>query len=171
MALSYNFFLGANSPEGFTSYYHSLIDLETAKDVMIIKAPPGGGKSSFMKRIAKRLEKAGTEVEKIWCSSDPDSLDGAVFPELKTALVDGTSPHVVEPSYPYAVDRYLHLGAFVDRAGLAPLADDIRAMTRAYREPYARRREKRVRSAVPHGSPPGNSAGVPVRAVPNVCDF
>ena len=136
MALTYHFFLGANSPEGFYSCYDSLIDLETAKDVSVIKAPPGGGKSSFMKRIAARLSEAGAETEFIHCSSDPESLDGVVFPAIGAAIVDGTAPHVVEPRYPYAVDRYLHLGAFVDRAAMSSQADAVRTAIQAYRAPY-----------------------------------
>lgn len=136
MTNTYSFFLGANSPRGFYSCYASLIDLESAAEVLVIKAPPGGGKSGFMRRVASKLIEAGAEVEYIYCSSDPGSLDGVVFPEIGVAIVDGTSPHVVEPSYPYAVDRYLNLGAYVDHRSLERLSGEVRRAITAYREPY-----------------------------------
>jgi hypothetical protein len=36
-----------------------------------------------------------------------------VFPEISLAFVDGTAPHVVEPKYPFVVEKYLDLGRFV----------------------------------------------------------
>ncbi len=134
---TYCFFLGANSPSGFFSYYDDLIDLGRASAVYVIKGGPGTGKSGFMRRVARVLTERGLECEYILCSSDPDSLDGAIFPEIGVAFVDGTSPHVVEPQYAYAVERYLHTGAFVDTEALEPLRGDIVAATDAYRSFYA----------------------------------
>lgn len=87
------YFLGANSPSGFYSLYDQLIDRETARGLYILKGGAGCGKSSFMRRVARHAEAAGYRAEYILCSGDPDSLDAVVFPELKTALVDGTAPH------------------------------------------------------------------------------
>ena len=64
--------------------------------------------------IGQTMEQAGAAVEYLWCSGDPDSLDGVVLPELRCAIADGTSPHVLEPKYPAAVDRYVDLGRFYD---------------------------------------------------------
>lgn len=133
---TYSFFLGANAPTGFFSYYDDLIDLSSANEVYILKGGPGTGKSSFMRRVARRLVEEGLECEYVPCSSDPDSLDGAIFPEIGVAMVDGTSPHVVEPKYPYAVERYYHIGAFVDADALRPVRDDIVAATEHYRKRY-----------------------------------
>lgn len=91
--MNFSFFLGANSKNGFYSLYDELIDAKHAETVYIIKAGPGCGKSSFMRRITDNLSKHGIDSESILCASDPDSLDGAVFSELKTAVVDGTAPH------------------------------------------------------------------------------
>lgn len=133
---TYEFFLGANSPSGFFSYYDDLIDLRSAKEVYLIKGGPGTGKSSFIRRVARVLTDAGVECEYILCSSDTDSLDGAVFPGIGVALVDATSPHIVEPKYAYAVERYFHVGAFVDADALEPVRDDIIAATDGYRACY-----------------------------------
>lgn len=130
------FFLGANSPDGFFSYYDHLIDPETANEVYIIKSAPGSGKSSFMRRVAARLESAGHSPQYIQCSSDPSSLDGILFADIGVAFVDGTAPHVIEAKYPYTAERYLHLGVFVDADRVAAIKPDIISATKAYRACY-----------------------------------
>lgn len=89
------FYLGANSPTGFYSLYDQLIDPAQAENIFILKGGAGCGKSSLMRRVAAAAEKQGLQVEYIQCSGDPDSLDAVVIPAWKTALVDGTAPHVV----------------------------------------------------------------------------
>ena len=88
------YFLGANSPTGFYSLYDQLIDPAVAEDIFILKGGAGCGKSSLMRRVGKAMEDKGLPVEYIQCSGDPDSLDAIVIPALKTAIVDGTAPHV-----------------------------------------------------------------------------
>lgn len=130
------YFLGANSPQGFYSLYDQLIDRDTARAVYILKGGPGCGKSTLMRRVAQRAELAELPVEHILCSGDPDSLDGVVLPTLGVALVDGTAPHVVEPRLPGAVDHYVNLGACYDAAALAPLRGDLTACAAGYKECY-----------------------------------
>ncbi len=120
-----SFFLGANSSQGFHSFYDELIDLHDAKSVYILKGGPGSGKSSLMKVLARKADELNISYEKIYCSSDPDSLDGVVFPTLKTAVCDGTAPHIVEPNFPLAVERYINLGEFADIAGIQDKKNDI----------------------------------------------
>lgn len=136
--MQYGFFLGANSKRGFHSFYDDLIDLKKANSVYIIKGSPGCGKSSFMKKIKLCLEHSGFSVEDIWCSSDPESLDGIVVPSLKVAFVDGTAPHIVEPKYPLAVEKYINLGDFIDADNLRVKKDEIITLTDRYREGYPR---------------------------------
>ena len=93
MALVTNFFAGANSGEGFQNLFPEMVDIENTYDMMILKGGPGVGKATFMREIARSMEQAGTPVEHLWCSGDPDSLDAVVFPALNTAIVDGTAPH------------------------------------------------------------------------------
>lgn len=127
-----SFFLGANSGNGFYSLYDELTDLNDTKSVYILKGGPGSGKSSFMRRIMKRAEDKNLPVEKIFCSSDPDSLDGIVLPTLKTAVVDGTSPHIVEPKYPIAVEEYVNLSSFADVDAIKDKKDDIIKVKNTY---------------------------------------
>lgn len=94
MARVTDFFVGANSGEGFRNLFSELVDIEDTYDFMVLKGGPGVGKNTFMGEVARTMEAAGTPVERLWCSGDPDSLDGVVLPELRCAVVDGTSPHV-----------------------------------------------------------------------------
>ncbi len=138
MALVTNFFLGANSGEGFQNLFSQITDLEDTYDLMVLKGGPGVGKNTFMREIGRAMEAAGTPVEYLWCSGDPDSLDGVVLPDLRCAVVDGTSPHVVEPRYPAAVDRYVDLGRFYDLTAAKAAAGEVKTHTHAYQAAYVR---------------------------------
>ena len=131
------FFLGANAPGGFSSLYGGFTDPD-AETLYILKGGPGCGKSTMMKKIAAAAENAGLDVELIHCSGDPDSLDGVKIPARGVAYVDGTSPHVVEPSFAGAQGIYVNLGAFYDREALLPVREDIARLTRAYKAQYDR---------------------------------
>ena len=138
MARSVHFFAGANSGGGFQNLFTELYDPSETLDFIILKGGPGVGKSSFMRELGKTMEDAGTEVEYLHCSGDPDSLDGVLFPEIKSGAVDGTSPHVLEPRYPAAADRYLDLGRFYDLTAAKENAAEVKAHTESYKAAYVR---------------------------------
>ena len=138
MAQITNFFLGANSGSGFQNLFSEIMDPETAFDIMILKGGPGVGKNTFMREIGRTMEQAGADVEYLWCSGDPDSLDGVVIPALRCAVCDGTSPHAVEPKYPAAVDRYVDLGRFYDLPAAKVQAGEVKRHTRDYQDAYGR---------------------------------
>ncbi len=131
------FFLGANSKHGFYSLYDNLINLEKARCVYIIKGSPGCGKSSFMRKIKDKLSDKYF-VEQIFCSSDPSSLDAIIIHDLGVAFVDGTSPHIVEPKFPIAVERYINLGDFADAEALYEKKNKIIDITRKYKAGFER---------------------------------
>lgn len=133
-----SFFLGANSGRGFCSFYDELINLQDARAVYILKGGPGSGKSSFMRKLARKADVLNIPYELIFCSSDPDSLDGVVFTTLKTAIVDGTSPHIVEPTFPLAVERYVNLGEFADLKKIQELKYNILELKNTYSEFFPR---------------------------------
>jgi len=68
-------------------------------------------------------------VELIHCSSDNDSLDGVACPSLGIAMIDGTTPHTVDPRYPGAVDEILNFGAYWDKEKLKKEKQAIVALT------------------------------------------
>lgn len=88
-----SYFLGANTPGGFYSLMDKLLDPAKARAIYILKGGPGCGKSTLMKKLGAWGEEAGQRVEYIYCSGDPDSLDGVIFPDLAVAIADGTAPH------------------------------------------------------------------------------
>lgn len=114
MAAIHNYFLGALSPTGFSSFFEQLVDNDFALRTYILKAGPGCGKSSLMRRIADRIIAAGHDFEMIHCASDPLSLDGLICRDLNFAIVDGTAPHVLEPSIPAAKQKVVSLYHCID---------------------------------------------------------
>lgn len=123
------YFLGANSCDGFVSHFDDCYVTEQDFNVYIIKGGPGTGKSSLLKRIAAKALDKGLKVDLCPCSSDPDSLDGLVLPELKTVLLDGTAPHVVEPIYPGVCEEIVNLGEFWDSQKLKNSKEKIMLTT------------------------------------------
>lgn len=119
------YYLGASTPKGFYSHFESLFD--EVQQVNIIKGGSGCGKSTFMRSLGKAAAARGLEVTYILCSSDPDSLDGVVFPQLSLAYLDGTAPHVVEPKLCGGSMNYLNFGEFYHREAMRPNEDRIRA--------------------------------------------
>lgn len=134
-------FPGNNTSAGFFSYYQYILPQSDAEHIFCIKGGPGVGKSTFMSAIAKALSESGVGVEYLHCSSDPDSLDGVLFPKLGVALVDGTAPHVIDPKNPGAVDEIVNLGEYWNLGGIKQNKKQIidinaetgRLFSRAYR--------------------------------------
>lgn len=134
-------FSGGNTSRGFYSFFDYILPQDQAQRIFILKGGPGVGKSTFMKKIAEDLCNEGYDAEYIHCSSDPSSLDAVVFPRKKAAIIDGTSPHIVDPKNPGAVDEIINLGRFWDNDGLTRNRERIietnaeisRLFRRAYR--------------------------------------
>lgn len=131
-------FPGGNTCEGFFSYYDHIMPQDEARRLIILKGGPGVGKSSFMRRMGMEMAEKGYDVEFMQCSSDNGSLDGVVIPAIKVALIDGTSPHVVDPKNPGAVDEIIHLGDFWDEEGMRENRNDIEDAGREIALTFAR---------------------------------
>ena len=108
------YFLGANSCEGFCSFFDKCYIPDGEWRVYIIKGGPGTGKSSFMKYFAAKASDRGYKTVLCPCSSDPDSLDAVILPDRKIAVMDGTAPHTVDPAFPGACEKILDFGSFWD---------------------------------------------------------
>ena len=131
-----HFFLGANSGLGFQNLFTKFCEQENFRDLLILKGGPGCGKSTMMRKIGQAMEERSETVEYLHCSGDPDSLDGVFIPRIAVAVVDGTPPHVIEPRYPAAVDRYVNLGQFYDIEKAKQFRDEIIYRTNAYKAEY-----------------------------------
>ncbi len=123
-----NFFLGANSENGFVSYFDSL--QERGTNLIVLKGGPGCGKSSLMKRVSAFLEKKKHEIDFFPCASDPDSLDGFIDKSIDFAMIDGTSPHVTDPIFPGASSHILNLGSFWDTHLLSDKKNEIKEISK-----------------------------------------
>ncbi len=138
-------FLAANSPNGFVSLFDELYNPYQNCRAYIIKGGPGTGKSSLMKKLGAAAEEKGLDVIYVYCSSDPQSLDGVIIPQLGVSVADGTAPHVLEPKFPGACENILNLGAFWNEKELFKNADKIRALS--LENSLAHRRSTRFLSA------------------------
>ncbi len=127
MASIKNYYAGGNTNIGFYSLYDEA--LKGLDHLYIIKGGPGTGKSSFMRKIGQQMVEKGYDIEFLHCSSDNNSLDGIVVPDLKLGFVDGTAPHVVDPKYPGVVDQIINFGDFWDAKKLQPQKKQIVKLT------------------------------------------
>ena len=123
------YFLAANSGNGFLSLFDSCYNAKDGWKVYIIKGGPGTGKSSFMKYMIKRAAEKNEDYIRVPCSSDPNSLDAVILKSRKTIIMDGTSPHTVDPRYPAVCEEILNFGRFWDKDKLLKSAEVIISLT------------------------------------------
>lgn len=139
--MQHRYFAASNSAEGFKNYYPQVFD--RVDRLFVIKGGPGTGKSSLMKKYASLAEGRGDVVEYYYCSSDPSSLDGVLIigKDECFGIVDGTSPHTVEPTVPGARENIIDLGQFWDQSLLFKQKNEIMALSSkkssAYRRAYS----------------------------------
>ena len=131
-----DFFLGTTTPAGFHGYFREL-GQEPGMQLYLIKSGPGCGKSTMMKQLARLSE---GPVQRIHCSSDPDSLDGVVFCDKQAAILDATAPHTMEPLAPGADEVVVSLYHTLSVKALHPHREEIRAL-------FARNASLRSRAA------------------------
>ena len=117
-SISYRFFLGANSSQGFVSFFPNATSDPAIAHNYVFKGGPGCGKSTAMRRVVDEAAQRGLRREIIYCSSDPGSLDGALFPTIGAAVYDGTAPHTIELAFPGAEGSYVTPPPFQDAKAL-----------------------------------------------------
>ncbi|MFR5786580.1 MAG: hypothetical protein ACLUHE_05365 [Christensenellales bacterium] len=120
-------FPGAMGPDGFISCFDHLLDDSILRRKLILKAGPGVGKSTFMRRVHAALCANGEPSTLYFCSGDPDSLDGVAVPHAGLLILDGTAPHIVDPEIPGARDSIINLGECLNEPAMRPRLPHIRA--------------------------------------------
>lgn len=123
------YFAALNTGQGFISYFREIFD--PCENVYVIKGGSGIGKSRLMREVSSEGEKRGYEVCEFLCSSDPTSLDGVIIPELSVAVLDGTAPHVHEPTLIGVREKFIDLSAFLNGAFLKEKKPEIVSLIKA----------------------------------------
>ena len=123
------FFAAMNTAEGFKSYFREIFG--GFENIYIIKGGPGTGKSSLMRRVAAAAEGRGYKVEYYFCSSDHTSLDGVLIfgKNSPVGIVDGTAPHVFEPTVAGVREELIDLGRFWNSGLLCEQKNEIISLT------------------------------------------
>lgn len=116
-------FLGANTAEGFKSYFEDR--LKFCDKVYILKGGPGTGKSTLIKKVALQAKERGLDYELWYCSGDVKSLDGIYVKAKNTAIVDGTCPHAIEATLPVVKEKVVALGDFINEKKILPYGEEI----------------------------------------------
>ncbi len=129
-------FTAANSADGFYSYFYDLINGISVKRVYLIKAGPGSGKSTFMKKVSQKANKKGLHTERIFCSSDTKSLDGVYIKDIETIIIDATAPHSYDMRFPGARDNIIDLSVFWDSNKLQSNKHEIENLFEIISEKY-----------------------------------
>ena len=132
-----SYFAAINSGVGFVSRFEELFFGENIKHRYVIKGGPGTGKSSFMRRVGESAARRGLPVEYYYCSSDTDSLDGAVIGG-SIAIFDGTAPHSYDTVLPGVRDEIVNLGQFWNAKKLSENEAQIRECARLKAAAYKR---------------------------------
>ena len=135
------YFAASNSAGGFQSYYAACFDHARIGRLYAVKGGPGTGKSRFLREVAACGAGHGWQTEYIYCSSDPDSLDGVILTREGSsgiALLDATAPHVYEPKKPGYREEIVNLGAFWNGEVLRANAAAIGALNRKKQDAYRR---------------------------------
>lgn len=131
-----HYFLGSNTPTGFVGYYNEAN--KSGNRLFILKGGSGVGKHTFMKKIAADMEAKGFDIDYCHCSNDVNSLDGIIIPAIGVGLIDGTSPHMVDPRLPACFDEIVNLGKYINANALAGCRDKIAALSERKKQQYSR---------------------------------
>lgn len=124
------YFASANSTGGFVNYFPNVFG--TCRRLYVVLGGPGTGKSRFLRDVAAR----GHEVEYYYCSSDASSLDGVRI-DGWIGLIDGTAPHVWNPSCVGAFEQVINLGEFWNPRLLSANRAEIDALSAEKHACYA----------------------------------
>lgn len=135
------YFAASNSSRGFYSYYEHCFRHRVDR-LYCIKGGPGTGKSTLIRKAAKRGEEYGFQIEYYYCSSDPNSLDAVLMfgSQGSIGFLDATPPHPMEPMLPGVEEEIIDLGRFWDSRALGKHHDEIFFLNEqkgaAYRDAY-----------------------------------
>ena len=112
-------FAGAMTPEGFIDFFDHIMPVQKARARYFLKGASGGGKSTFMKKVAHWLEEQDCATELFHCSNDARSLDAVAAEKFGLCILDATAPHSRDPQIPALTDTIIDFAQFLDEDKLA----------------------------------------------------
>lgn len=128
-AKTVDFFLCATMANDFFSLCAPFDEPKPGVRRYLIKGSAGNGKSTAMKQAAEACEPFDSLIERIHCSSDPDSLDGVIFKDAKCSIVDATPPHEVEPSFPGSFQTTVNFFDALNEEVLTPKLPTLKTLS------------------------------------------
>lgn len=138
-----NYFAAANGYSGFRNYFSDIFSSEDYEHIFVLKGGPGTGKSTLIKQVATKAVEYDVDHDKIYCSSDPNSLDGVIIRTERGnfAIIDGTAPHERDAVIPGAIDSIINIGEGFDIKKLKDYRSEIVALNEkkkaSYKSAYA----------------------------------
>ncbi len=130
------YFAARNCACGFVSDFDSVFS--ECKRIIILKGGPGTGKSTLMRSFVSEAKNRNLPCECFYCSSDTASLDGVIIGNCELAVIDGTSPHAVDPKFPGVREEIVNLGQFWSRSHLRSHESEIEHYVSLKSELYKR---------------------------------
>ena len=90
------------------------------------------------RKIAKSAIEAGFDVEYYHCGFDAESIDMIIIPELSFAILDGTSPHVIDPT---GNDKLIDMYECIDKEIVNENENPIKNIAEDYAEEIAKAKD------------------------------
>lgn len=131
------FFLGANTPEGYHSLASQLLPTEKAKAIYILKGGLASSKSQFLDQLSAEARARNTPYYQLLSPQDPNILEGLLFPQQEIAVTHGNHPHNADGTYLGLIEHYVNLGDCYHKSDLQTQRDAILQATKEYKESCA----------------------------------
>ena len=137
---TFEYFASANGYSGFRSYFDTIYKSEDFEKIIILQGGPGSGKSTLIKKAASIAASYGLYHEILRCSSDTNSLDGAIieYKNKRVAILDGTAPHVRGQELAGVIDEIFNIGDFFNSEKLKKSKNEIFSLNSAKSDEYSK---------------------------------
>ncbi len=137
--MNQHIFPGGNTSRGFVNFFDGIVaPWEENRRTYVLKGGPGVGKNTLMRAVGDKAQEQGMDIVYFHCASDRDSLDAIRIPQMGITMLDGTSPHVIDPVTPGAVDGILNLGIYLDEKKLEQGRGVIEKLSAENKQGYVR---------------------------------
>ena len=105
-------FATAITPDGPVSYLDTIVDRDFQR--YIISGDDGTGKNELIARVKDAAVMRSFFVEVYHCALDPQKIDHLIIPQLKTAVLNSVTPHILAPT---GGDRLIETATYVKNPG------------------------------------------------------